>query len=83
MRAVTIFAVSLAAVGAMPVTAAEPRTALVIGNNDYDSGLRRRDKAVNMASTRNLGWTWDGAAGKGSARQRAANVNTEQIRPRL
>jgi uncharacterized caspase-like protein len=46
MRAFAIFTVSLVAVAAMPATAAEPRIALVVGNNKYTGGTRPLNNAV-------------------------------------
>lgn len=49
MRAFTIFIVSFIALAAMPAAAAEPRIALVIGNNHYDGGLDPLSNAENDA----------------------------------
>jgi uncharacterized caspase-like protein len=49
MRAIAIFVVSLVACVTAPAGATEPRIALVIGNNAYDSGLRPLKNAVSDA----------------------------------
>ena len=46
MRAFAIFVVSLVTLAAIPATAAEPRIALVVGNNKYTSGPRPLNNAV-------------------------------------
>jgi len=50
MRFVAVFFVSLFASLAMPASAGEPRIALVIGNNDYASGLLPLTNAVSDAA---------------------------------
>jgi len=46
MRALAVFVATILACLALPATATEPRIALVIGNNTYDSGLHKLTNAV-------------------------------------